>query len=85
MSATNEWTEWHLTPKGWIRGSERTDHAGTVTRDPPIDRVITVTYSEYQAMIQHKARIDQEEDWRSDDASSIAALETQYGPAPRHL
>ena len=24
MSASNEWTEWHLTPRGWERGSEKT-------------------------------------------------------------
>ena len=85
MSATNEWTQWHLTPRGWERGSDRTDHGGTVRQDPPIDRVMTVTYSEYQAMIQHRARLAHEEEWRSTDADAVAALETQYGAAPRSL
>ena len=25
MKPSNEWTEWHLTPQGWERGTEKTD------------------------------------------------------------
>jgi len=28
MSASKEWTEWHLTPTGWVRGSEKVDYQG---------------------------------------------------------
>jgi hypothetical protein len=25
MAVSNEWTEWHLTPRGWEFGDEKTD------------------------------------------------------------
>lgn len=35
MSASDEITEMHLTPNGWVRGSEKTDFKGWTHRDPP--------------------------------------------------
>src|SRR5574343_541972 len=31
MAASSEWTEWHLTPRGWVRGSDQRDFAGVTT------------------------------------------------------
>lgn len=44
MSLENEWTEWHLTPRGSEAGSTKRSHFGPdaeVERRPPSDRVLT--------------------------------------------
>lgn len=83
MSAINEWTKWHLTPRGWERGSERThDH---IHRDLPDDRVLTVTFREYLAAANYKVQHWHDENWRSDAAGAVAALLEQYGPPPADL
>jgi hypothetical protein len=85
MSASNEWTEWHLTPRGWERGTEKMDFGNTIKRDPPSDRVLTVTFSEYLGSVHSKPKLSTVEDWRSDDAQAVEELEKRYGPAPNIL
>ncbi len=46
MAISRQWTEWHLTPAGWVSGSSRRDGEGNVWRDEPEDRVITFVYQE---------------------------------------
>ncbi|MFA6145484.1 MAG: hypothetical protein WC691_11865 [Sulfuricurvum sp.] len=41
-----EYTEWHLTPHGWERGTEVTDSSRNY-KDAPNDRVMTCKYSEH--------------------------------------
>lgn len=40
MSASNEWSERHLTPRGWEAGSEKLDMSSNIVA-PPSDRVLT--------------------------------------------
>lgn len=40
-----EYTEWHLTPRGWERGTEVTDSYRN-HKDAPADRIFTCKYSE---------------------------------------
>lgn len=82
MSASYEWTEWHLTPAGWVRGSERTDF-GREEVEPPSDRVVTVRYIDENS--GYKAHQSHSEEWRSDDDVAVKSLLDQYGPAPAHL
>ena len=49
MSASNEWEEWHLTPTGWVPGSEQIDFVGVKQVAPPSDRVLTNGYHEKQS------------------------------------
>ena len=46
MSASNEWSEYHLTPNGWVEGSEKLDFSRT-ERPAPADRVLTVRQHDY--------------------------------------
>ncbi len=46
MAISRQWTEWHLTPGGWVSGSSRRDGEGNVWRDEPEDRVVTFVYQE---------------------------------------
>jgi hypothetical protein len=84
MSASNEWTEWHLTPNGWERGTEKEDFR-RVDREPPADRVLTVVYREFMSSrfspMEKSSRIE----WRSDDVAIITALTAKYGAAPQQL
>lgn len=34
MSASKEWTEWHLTPTGWVQGTTKTDSSIRVEAPP---------------------------------------------------
>ena len=45
MSASLEWTEWHLTNTGWVRGTQKTDTNMTHVSYPE-GVVATFTYSE---------------------------------------
>lgn len=45
MSASLEWTEWHLTASGWVRGTMKTDsNISVIAR--PTGAVATFMYSE---------------------------------------
>lgn len=84
MSASNEWTEWHLTPRGWEEGTCKTDTAlNEVT--PPRDRFLTMKYQEFLSSTYSKADIGTKEIWRSSDGLAIENLLRQFGPCPNHL
>jgi hypothetical protein len=84
MSASNEWTEWHLTPKGWVRGTEKEDFR-IINRDPPEDRVKSVVYKQFLSSIYSKMEETHRTDWVSKDGDSIAKFKAEFGPAPDHL
>ncbi len=85
MAASNEWTEWHLTPRGWERGSERDDSKGVTRRDKPAGSVMCVCYGEYAGyMVASSYRKSLEETWRLDD-ESVSELLNKYGEAPQRL
>lgn len=46
MSASNEWTIYHLTPRGWEKGTEKSDFART-DRPRPVDTVQTLEVRDY--------------------------------------
>lgn len=80
MPSSNEWTHWHLTPRGWERGSTRTDHDGITERPDPEGAVMLCIYFEeisspYSMAIEKKLEIR----WTSDDVGTVAALLAKYG------
>ncbi len=85
MSASDEWTEYHLTPKGWETGSDRVDGQGETLKDPPADRVLTVRWREYLGSVYGKMKRYHEEVWKSDDVTAISALRKQFGEPPSSL
>ena len=84
MSASNEWTEWHLTPRGWERGTEKEDFR-RVDRDPPPDRVLTVTNQEYMGSTFSAMQKSSSITWESKDKGAIAKLKMQFGEPPTSL
>jgi len=93
MAISRQWTEWHLTPAGWVSGSSRRDGEGNVWRDEPNDRVITFVYQEQtnnaQTDIAHPAQhATVQESWRLKVAGATANIEqllAQHGPCPQNL
>jgi hypothetical protein len=84
MARSEEWTERHLTPRGWELGSERTDFS-LKTRDPPSDRVITVRYREALSDRDGGGEKGTIETWSSGNRAVIARLKAQFGPPPDKL
>jgi hypothetical protein len=80
MAVSREWTEWHLTPGGWVSGSSRKAGEGNVWRDEPEDRIITFVY-------QEQPQVKVEESWRSKTvpAGEIEQWMARHGECPRRL
>lgn len=85
MAASREWTEWHLTPEGWVRGSEKTDFSPATNVDPPNDRILTCVFEETIASTFGGVSRETNVIWSSDDEDLIRKYKKQYGACPRHL
>jgi hypothetical protein len=83
MVASREWTEWHLTPRGWEAGSSRVDFQGTTIVEAPADRVATWRYEQTASTGIGDWESGAECLWRSPDGVAIDALEKVFGPCPR--
>lgn len=84
MVASDEWTEWHLTPRGWERGSEKIDLGKVVSREAPSDRVMTARYA---VVLGHP--VPQVNTvltvWESADDQMVRSLMDRFGPTPAQL
>lgn len=78
-----EFVEWHLTAKGWVRGTEHTQFGGTLHFDPPSDRVITYRWLTEQAHGRPYPAERVEEQWRSPDGRAVERLLDRYGDVRR--
>jgi|GEM_PF-696705 len=94
MNVSEEWAEWHLTPRGWERGSRRLDGSeGKVITQLPADAVATYRYSN-DLDVSNIDSIDgpdftpstaSSKVWESADKQMVKSLLAKYGPAPRSL
>jgi len=80
-----EWTEWHLTPAGWSKGSTRVHGQGNTWADEPEDRVLSYVYKEVETSSSPGAQVSAEVTWRSKTATNIDELLKEQGPGPQHL
>ena len=85
MSASNEYTEWHLTPRGWTRGTERVDFSNTQYRDPPRDRVLSIKYYEFMSSGYSKMEKGVTELFRSEDSVEVERLLGIHGDCLERL
>jgi hypothetical protein len=87
MAIRKEWTEWHLTPRGWEQGSTRREGRGNDWRDEPADRLLSYQHCEIYPSAG-EPRITTEETWRTKNPDALAQLETtlaRFGVAPSRL
>lgn len=85
MSASNEWTDWHLTPRGWERGSQKCDNQPEVTKPVPVDRVLTSRFTEEVSGLGGRADRYGETTWRHEQETKIIELLAKYGECPEKL
>lgn len=85
MSASNEWTEWHLTPNGWVQGSCKLDGVEATTVPRPVDAVMSCTHSDYRSSVFSKPNIKFSVDWQSTDAALIESLLQKFGKCPDEI
>lgn len=85
MAMRNEWTEWHLTPRGWQKGATRVQGKGNTWTDEPEGRVLTYVYKEVETSNSPETKKSSEETWRSKTATNIEGLLREYGPSPERL
>lgn len=84
MSASNEYTEWHLVPsKGWVRGTEREDFGKFTSRPTPADAAMSITWKEecngYGPVYSYHTG---ESIHNQIEAGNLLRL---FGPPPKHL
>ena len=87
MAIRKEWTEWHLTPRGWEQGSTRREGRGNDWRDEPGDRLLSYQHCELQGS-GGAPKITTEETWRTKDPVALEQLEAalaQHGTVPSRL
>ena len=82
MSASNEWTEYHLTRKGWMAGSSKFDFGPENVVTPPVDRVLTCRYREKVSSPFSSMEQCTQEVWRCGDDAAIASLRERFGDCP---
>jgi hypothetical protein len=82
MSASNEWFEYHLTPNGWVDGSEKIDFAGTKSREVPEDRVLTVEFRDYLSSTFSKPELTVSVTWRHENSQLVTSLLDKHGKEP---
>lgn len=71
------WTEWHLTPRGWERGSRALIAGEVLWEYPAPDRVLTVRC--YHPSARRSNAQPQEEVWRSLDIELVESLLRLHG------
>ena len=85
MAARKEWTEWHLTPRGWEKGATRVQGQGNTWVEEPVDRLLSCVYQEVESDASPGVEKWSEETYRSKKVADLDAALKQYGPCPERL
>jgi len=85
MAARKEWTEWHLTPKGWQKGATRVHGQGNTWVEEPVDRLLSCVYQEVETDTSTDVQKWSEETFRSKKTADVDSALKQYGPCPERL
>ena len=80
MSASNEWTDFHLTKNGWVRGSDKMDFAGVTEVVPPDNVLLTRRYKEYLASVYSSMEFTYSDTICSSDSDLIESTLVEYPP-----
>jgi hypothetical protein len=84
MAHCDEWTDWHLTDKGWTMGNSKTTFSDIKQMDIPIGRVLTKRYRELQTSSFSKNKIIIDEQWAKGDNALIQNLLEKF-PFPNSI
>jgi hypothetical protein len=78
MILSLEWTDWHLTPNGWTKGSHKMDFHNIHFKEPPPDRLLTRRYEESIESIYAPLKIKRKTLWANCNPKLIKKLIRQY-------
>ncbi len=84
MSFSKEYTDWHLTPSGWVPGDARIDFGTFFNLPIPNDRVLTIRYEEVMSSAFSRLEKSEEIIYSSDDTKTINDLRVKY-PIKFHI
>ena len=79
VTPRSEWTHWHLTPRGWERGSTKSDFQLPREVTAPSDRVMTCLYREDT---RSPMEVSTKVLWQHPDAALLKQCLEKYGTAP---
>ena len=83
MAIRKEWTEWHLTPRGWERGATRMQGRGNDWAAEPEDRVASWVYTEVETSAG--VRKGAEPTWDNKSPDEVQELLNRFGACPPQL
>lgn len=81
---SKEYTEWHLTPSGWVEGNCKLDFVGLKKAPTPEDTVLSKKYKESMASAYSPLVKEITEIWTNGNEEEITELEKKF-PFPNHL
>jgi hypothetical protein len=85
-SNISEWTEWHLTPRGWEQGSQRRESSIQIKEvQAPQDKVLTCRYHENVTINSVWMQKHISEIWKDSDQKLVDKLINQFGYCPQSL
>jgi len=83
MPLSNDCWEWHLTPTGWVLGTERLDQF-LEQRSTPEDRVLSGRFEETLEDAFSELKLTWEVFW-TDPSIDTSTLLSKFGEKPRHV
>jgi hypothetical protein len=85
-SNLSEWTEWHLTPRGWEQGSQKREFSAQLKKvEASYDRVLTCRYHENVTINSVWMQKHVSEVWKNSNQQQIDKLIEQFGFCPESL
>jgi hypothetical protein len=82
VSASNEYFDYHLTPRGWVDGDESKDFVGETKRSVPSDRELTVRFSERMSSVYSDMERNLRVIWHSGNREEVSRLISNFGYPP---
>jgi hypothetical protein len=85
-SSMSEWTEWHLTTRGWERGFQMRESSEKITEtEVPIDRVLTCRYHENVTINSTWMQKHITEIWQDSNLKIVEQMLEKFGTCPECL
>lgn len=84
MSASHETFEYHLTPHGWVEGTEHLDGGGAIERPVPEDRVASFVEEQHMGSVYSKLSVTWHQTW-PEGKVDLTALYKKFGEHPKDV
>lgn len=83
-SNISEWTEWHLTIRGWQKGTQKLEDDTQLKEvKPPEDRVLTCRYHQTIPINSFWVQNHVMEVWKHSDEKLVSDMIERFGDCPQ--